>query len=133
MYGIEWDQPAIIAQGLAQAAIHENYVGTFFAKVETEAAGISSDASFATLPEAFEQVQSDDKFVMSVRNGDPNKILDGVEILCPEEGIPYLSRIKVDKDNLEEAAAENVHASAYMAATSVFHPPHVPRYDFFLM
>jgi hypothetical protein len=142
MYGIEWDQPAIVAQGLAQAAIHDDQVGSYLVKVESAATLDASKTTTTTteptttsmtLPEAFERVHLDETFVKSVRQGNPNTMLDGVEIVCPHEGIPYLSQFKVDPTQMEEAVAENIHAAAYMASSSVFHPPHRPRYDFFLM
>ena len=132
MYGIEWEQPAIIAEALAQAAIHDNYVGTFLSKVEKAAAADPSKMSL-TLPELLEQVHSDEDFVNSVRHDHPNAMLDGVEIFCPDEAIAYLSRVKIDPDDMEERVVENIHTAAYMASASVFHPPHLPRYDFFLM
>ncbi|KAF4951993.1 hypothetical protein FGADI_7109 [Fusarium gaditjirri] len=132
MYGIEWEQPAIIAEALAQAAIHDNYVGTFLIKVEEGAAEHPSKMT-STLPELLEQVRSDEKFVNSVRPDNPNTMLDGVEVFCPEEAIPYLSRVKIDPNDMDERVAENIHTAAYMASASVFHPPHIPRYDFFLI
>lgn len=132
MYGIEWEQPAIIAEALAQAAIHDNHVGNFLSKVEKAAADVPSKMSL-TLPELLEQVHYDEDFINSVRHEDPNAMLDGVEIFCPDEAIPYLSRIKIDPNDMEERVAENIHTAAYMASASVFHPPHLPRHDFFLM
>ncbi|KAG7118497.1 Oxidoreductase ptaJ like protein [Verticillium longisporum] len=39
MYGIEWEQPAIVAEGLAQAAVHKNQLGPFLKETEEGAAG----------------------------------------------------------------------------------------------
>lgn len=132
MYGIEWEQPAIIAEGLAQAAIHGTYFGDFLIKVEKVAA-VKPPSRILSGPELLERVQFDKKFVNSVRYEDPNKILDGLEILCPDEGIEYLAQVKVESEDLEEAAVENIHTAAYMASASVFHPPDSHRFDFFLM
>ncbi|KAK2023934.1 hypothetical protein LX32DRAFT_627118 [Colletotrichum zoysiae] len=132
LYGLEWEQPAIIAEALAQAAIHDNYVGTFLYKVEKAAAADPSKMSL-TLPELLEQVHSDEDFVNSVRHKNPNAMLDGVEVFCPDEAIAYLSRVRIDPDDMEERVAENIHTAAYMASASIFHPPHLPRYDFFLI
>lgn len=132
MYGIEWDQPAIIAQGLAQSAIHDTYVGDFLAKVEKAAAANPPSRRLNTC-ELYEQVHSAPDFINSVRNGSPNKVLSGVEVLCPDEGVDYLAQVKADPNNLAEGIAENIHAAAYMVSASVFHPPNYPRFDFFLM
>jgi hypothetical protein len=132
MYGIEWDQPAIIAQGLAQSAIHDTYVGDFLAKVD-KAAAANPPSQRLNTSELYEQVHSDPNFVNSVRNGNPNKILNAVEVLCPDEALDYLAQVKADPNNLAEGIAENIHAAAYMASACVFHPPDYPRFDFFLM
>ncbi|UKZ69485.1 uncharacterized protein TrAtP1_010491 [Trichoderma atroviride] len=132
IYGIEWYQPAIIAQGLAQSAIHDTYVGDFLDKVDKAAAAKVPSQRLNTC-ELYEQVHSDPDFVNSVRNGNPNKILNGVEVLCPNEGVNYLARFKADPINLAEGIAENIHAAAYMASSCVFHPPDYPRFDFFLI
>ncbi|KAL6789207.1 hypothetical protein J3E68DRAFT_444045 [Trichoderma sp. SZMC 28012] len=132
MYGIEWDQPAIIAQGLAQSAIHDTYVGDFLEKVEKAAAANPPSRRLNTA-ELYEQVHSDPEFVNSVRNGNPNKILDSIEVLCPEEGVKYLAQVKADPNNLAEGIAENIHTAAYMVSACIFHPPDYPRFDFFLI
>ncbi|KID77513.1 hypothetical protein MBR_03832, partial [Metarhizium brunneum ARSEF 3297] len=62
-FGLEWEQPAIVAQGLAQAAVHRNTLGDFF-------------------------------------------------------------------DRVDEAVAA---AGRYVAASAAWKPPHVPKYDFFLI
>ncbi|PON26592.1 HypA protein [Trichoderma gamsii] len=131
MYGIEWDQPAIIAQGLAQSAIHDTYVGDFLNKVDKAAANRPSQR--LNTSELYEQVHSDPAFVNSVRNGNPNKILNSVEVLCPDEAVNYLTQVKADPKKLAEGIAENIHAAAYMASACVFHPPDYPRFDFFLI
>ncbi|POR37682.1 Putative nucleosome assembly protein C36B7.08c, partial [Tolypocladium paradoxum] len=38
MYGVEWEQPAVVAEGLAQAAVHDGRLGEFLAKVDRAAA-----------------------------------------------------------------------------------------------
>ncbi|KAL7955685.1 hypothetical protein V8C34DRAFT_326934 [Trichoderma compactum] len=132
MYGIEWDQPAITAQGLAQSAIHDTYVGDFLEKVEKAAAANPPSRRLNT-SELSEQVHSDPEFVNSVRNGNPNKILDSIEVLCPNEAVNYLAQVKADPNNLAEGIAENIHTAAYMVSACIFHPPDYPRFDFFLI
>ncbi|RDW77841.1 hypothetical protein BP6252_05894 [Coleophoma cylindrospora] len=132
MYGIEWEQPAIIAEGLAQTAIHTTYVGDFLTRVEKRASE-NQIRGRVIVSELLEKVHSDQRFVNSVRSGNPNDILNGVEVVCPDEAIEYLSQVKVEPDKLEEMVVENIHTAAYMASASVFHPPNDPRFDFFLI
>lgn len=133
MYGIEWRQPAIIAEGLAQAAVHENRVGGFLTKVE-QAASSQPQSAHRPLPELFESVrQYSEKLATSARFGDSNKIYDGVFVRAPDEALGFLKQVRVKEDELDERLAEMVHSCAYVAATAAFHPPNVPKFDFFLM
>ncbi|KAM0255218.1 hypothetical protein ACHAQJ_005982 [Trichoderma viride] len=105
MYGIEWQQPAIIAEGLAQAAVHENRAGGFLTKVEQAAA--SSQSLSPSLPELFESVrQYSEKLATSARFEDSNKIYDGVFVRAPDEALKFLKQVKVKEDELDERLAE---------------------------
>ncbi|KAH6611050.1 hypothetical protein Trco_001070 [Trichoderma cornu-damae] len=135
MYGVEWEQPAIIAQGLAQAAVHENRAGVFFAKVEQAASSRPASApGRPPLPELFESVrQRSEKLATSARFGDNNKVYDGVFARAPDEALRFLQQVRVAEDELEERLAEMVHTCAYVAAAAAFHPPNVPKFDFYLI
>ncbi|KAK1237657.1 hypothetical protein MKX07_006785 [Trichoderma sp. CBMAI-0711] len=144
MYGLEWQQPAIIAEGLAQAAVHENRVGGFLTKVEQAAASSSSSSTSSQqpssslnktpLPEIFETIrQHGEKLATSARFGDSNKIYDGVFVRAPDEALELLRQVTVKEDELEEKLAEMAHTCAYVAAAAAFHPPHAPKFDFFLI
>lgn len=134
MYGLEWQQPAIIAEGLAQTAIHENRLGDFLTRAET-AANARSDQPQSHQPyaELFEAARNNEKLARSADFGDSNKIYDGVMVRAPDETIELLSRVKVRPEELEERTAEMYHTAAWVATTAAWHPPHVPKYDFFLM
>lgn len=131
MYGIEWEQPAIVAEGLAQAAVHENRLGDFLTKAE-EAANKRNPETIA-YADLFEEMRKNEKLAGSARWTDPNRIYDGVMARAPDEAVEFLSQIKVKEDELEERTVEMFHAAAYMASAAVFHPPHIPKFDFFLM
>ncbi|KAL7931253.1 hypothetical protein V8C35DRAFT_310812 [Trichoderma chlorosporum] len=134
MYGIEWRQPAIIAEGLAQAAVHENRVGAFLTKVEQAASSQPQSTQKTPLPQLFESVrQFSEKLATSAHYGDSNKIYDGVFVRAPDEALEFLKQVRVREDELEERLAEMVHSCAYVAATAAFHPPNVPKFDFFLI
>ncbi|KAL6881583.1 hypothetical protein J3F83DRAFT_722814 [Trichoderma novae-zelandiae] len=133
MYGLEWQQPAIIAEGLAQAAVHENRVGGFLTKVE-QAASQSPPPDRTPLPEIIESVrQHSEKLATSARYGDGNKIYDGVFVRAPDEALELLKQVRVGEDELEERLGEMAHTCAYVAAAAAFHPPNMPKFDFFLI
>ncbi|PTB35431.1 uncharacterized protein TrAFT101_008980 [Trichoderma asperellum] len=131
MYGIEWQQPAIIAEGLAQAAVHENRVGGFLTKAEQAA---TASAHTTSLPELFESVgQFSEKLATSARFDDKNKIYDGIFVRAPDEALEFVKQVKVHEDELDERLAEMVHSCAYVAAAAAFHQPNKPKFDFFLI
>ncbi|KAM0457835.1 hypothetical protein ACHAPV_006380 [Trichoderma viride] len=132
MYGIEWQQPAIIAEGLAQAAVHENRAGGFLAKAEQ--AAIASAHDTPPLPELFESVrQFSEKLATSARFDDKNKIYDGIFVRAPDEALEFVKQVKVHEDDLDERLAEMVHSCAYVTAAAAFHQPNNPKFDFFLI
>ena len=131
MYGIEFEQPAIIAAGLANASVHQNSLGKFFTKAE-EAAN-KRNPQTGVLAELFETVRQHEKLAKSAHWKDPNRIYDGVMVRAPDEAVEFLSQVKIKEDELEERTAEMVHTAAYVALGAAFHPPHIPKVDFFLM
>jgi hypothetical protein len=140
MYGIEWQQPAIMAEGLAQAAVHDNPLGTVFEKADAAAEEAArqrgSDASAApawTIAQLIEGVRANEKLAKSARWEDPNRIYDGVLVRAPEEAVQYVSQAKVTPETLEERTAEMVHTAAWLAAAAAFRPGHIPKMDFFLI
>ena len=134
MYGLEWEQPAIIAQGLAQAAIHKDTLTPFLVKAEKAAAAAesSSSSSALTLPELLDQARSTGKLSRSARWQDSHP-LNGVLELAEDEALELVSKIRVEAEALEERTAEMMHTAAYVAAAAAFREPYRPRMDFFLM
>ncbi|KFA48125.1 hypothetical protein S40293_09287 [Stachybotrys chartarum IBT 40293] len=132
MYGIEWQQPALVASGLAQAAVHKNALAAFFAAADA-AAATRPDGTTAPVADLLEAVRSNEKLVGSVRWADANRLYDGVLGRAMDEAVAVGSRVKVRPEELEERTAEMVHTAAWMAAVTVFRPPHIPKFDFFLI
>lgn len=133
LYGIEWSQPAIVASALAQAAVHKNEMG--IALAEAERLADERDSPSVPLITLVEEVQAEEheKLRKSVRWGDRMMIADGVLTRARTEALEYASRVKVREEDLEERTAEMVHTGAYIAAANALNPPHVPKYDFYLM
>ena len=133
MFGVEWEQPAIVAEGLAQAAVHENKLGEFFAQADELAA--KADYSKRPFVTFFEDLQKPEnkKLATSADFKDANKIYDGIMKRAPQEALEYVSQIKVKGEDLEERTAEMAHIAAYVASAASWHPPNIPHHDFFLM
>ncbi|KJZ80508.1 hypothetical protein HIM_00358 [Hirsutella minnesotensis 3608] len=134
MYGIEWRQPAIVAEGLAQAAVHANRLGNFLWKVDAAAAQIPAPQTPPPFPEVLENLRRDhEKLVSSFQWEDSNRVFDGMLARAEDEAMDVLTQIRVRPDEIDEKTAEMVHTAAYMISSAALNPPYVPRFDFFLI
>lgn len=135
MYGIEWQQPAIVAEALAQTAVHGagNPVGGFLAEVERAANERAADGYDYELPRLYEGARQNTKLATCARWDDANLLHDGVMGRGRHEAVQLLSLVTVKPGELDERTVEMVHSAAFVAASAAWHPPHVAKYDFFLM
>ncbi|KAJ6438636.1 HypA protein [Purpureocillium lavendulum] len=136
MYGVEWEQPAIVAQGLSQAAVHEDRLGAFLRLIDDAAAKTpkSAEQQQRSVAEICEAVRrEDEKLATSARWKDPNRIYDGVMVRAHDEAVALLAQIRVLPEDLEERTVEMIHTAAYIAAGASWNPPYIPKFDFFLI
>ncbi|KAH0541231.1 hypothetical protein FGG08_004287 [Glutinoglossum americanum] len=130
-FGVEFKQPAIIAQGLAQTAAHENWLAPFFHGSEERA------ASYETLPtkslvELLDEIREDKKLSTAAQWSDGNKLRDGVMKRAPEEMIGYASQWGAGPEELEEKTAEMINAVAYYTSAAQ-NPPKQVKLDFYYL
>ncbi len=136
MYGVEWEQPAIVAEGLAQAAIHRNSFGAFFAKVDEAARsrGSANKAPRRPLVELCENIRSEQPKLAQGPKYDDDDVFAALMGRLSDESAAFIAdSISVDPDHIEEGIDQMVHTSAYIASAAAFHGSHKPKYDFFLM
>lgn len=120
-FGIEFNQPAIIAESLAQGAIHETWTGEFLVEAEKRAkANPSSEQK--SLPELIDGIRADKKLSTAAEWNDGNKIRDGILKRAPEEMFKLATQWSVTEDNLEEKTAEMINNAIYFTAAAQ-HPP----------
>ncbi|PVI00964.1 hypothetical protein DM02DRAFT_628097 [Periconia macrospinosa] len=132
-FGVEFHQPAIIAEALAQAAVHDDYLTSFFMGAEKAARINHSDPrNTPLLADLLDEMRRDKTLSASAHWEDGNKVRDGVLKRAPQEMIQFASRYVVAEEELEEKVAEMVNAVVYYTTTAQ-HPPHIPKYDFFYM
>jgi len=129
-FGIEFEQPAIVAEALAQAAVHDNRLTPFL--MESERVAQSQHSSGETMEELLDQVRADQKVATSAHWGDRNKLRDGVLVRAREEMIRYASQWRVDEASLRQKTAEMYNATAYFTGAAQ-RPPKVMKFDFFSM
>ncbi|CRK16857.1 hypothetical protein BN1708_011849 [Verticillium longisporum] len=128
MYGIEWEQPAIVAEGLAQAAVHKNQLGPFLKETEEGAAG-----EMPSIQELHEAIAKNEKLRNAARPGDDNKVYDGVLIRAPEEMKAIAKRVKIKTDELGERTAEMFETTFWVAAGAALRKGKDAKWDFFLI
>ncbi|UNI19085.1 hypothetical protein JDV02_005301 [Purpureocillium takamizusanense] len=135
LYGVEWEQPAIVAEGLAQAAVHEDRLGAFLWRVdEAAAAADEPQQQQRSVAEMCESARRESpKLASSARWEDPNRIYDGVMVRAPDEAVALLAQIRVRPEDVGERTVEMIHTAAYIAAGAAWNPPYIPKFDFFLI
>lgn len=110
-FGIEFQQPAIMAEALAQAAVHENWMAPLFQGCEKAAeAKRGKDGPKKTIVQLLEETKNDEKLSKAPHYDDGNKIR-GILKRAPEEMIKYASQYTIEEDELEEKTAEMINAS----------------------
>lgn len=115
--GVEFEQPSIIAEGLAQAAAHSNVgIDKFLFDSEKEALNSSIDASSKTLVELLKEAGANETIHYAARWTDmANKINHGVFGRASPEVTALASQFRVTPENLERRCAEVLNCAAYMA------------------
>ncbi|KAK3328495.1 hypothetical protein B0T19DRAFT_442386 [Cercophora scortea] len=113
MYGMEWNQPAIVAQALAQAAVHKpGEIGRFLqtAERDSEARGVGAG------------------------DGGMGRIVDLLEEVARGNGVEkVVGKVRVGEDEVEERTAEMFDACVYLAAAAARREGKVDKFDFFLI
>ncbi|KAF2803118.1 uncharacterized protein BDZ99DRAFT_427605 [Mytilinidion resinicola] len=130
-FGVEFQQPAIIAEALAQAAIHDTWIGRFLLPAEEAAKKINVSKS-KSLVELLAEIQADKKLSTAADWDDGNKIRDGLLKRAPNEMIKYASRYSVQESELDEKVAEMTNTAIYYTS-SAQNPKKLIKFDFYYM
>jgi hypothetical protein len=148
-FGIEFQQPAIMAEALAQTASHDNWMAPLFLGCEQAVeANRGKDRPRKTIVQLLEEARSNDKLHNAPHWEDGNKIRDGIMKRAPEEMIKLASQYTIGEDELEEKTAEMINAAgkshtlhgcidslppAVYYSGAAQKPPHQVKFDFFYM
>jgi hypothetical protein len=117
-FGIEFNQPAIVAQGLAEAACHELWIEAFLLGAEKAAGGIGSSAG-KPLAQLIDEARQDKTLAESAHWSDANKIKDGTFIRAFKEMCNHASQYTVSADHLEEQVAEMINANGNLICSLI--------------
>ena len=120
-FGIEFNQPAIIAEALAQACVHDKWISSYL--LTTERAASSPTAK--TLPQLIDEIRADPKLSVAAHWDDGNKIRDGILKRAPDEMIEFAKQWTVASGELEKKTAEMTNAAIYFTAAAQNPPKQV--------
>ncbi|CAF9922569.1 hypothetical protein IMSHALPRED_005705 [Imshaugia aleurites] len=126
-FGVEFKQPAIVAEALAQAAAHDSWIGAFLLDAEKAAA---STGKGKPMIELLDEVRADKKLSSAANWNDSNKIRDGILVRAPQEMIRIAAQWKVSPGAIIEKTAEMTNAVAYYTGGAQ-HPPKQVKFDFY--
>jgi len=133
--GVEFEQPGIIAEALAQAAT-DNTVGieVFFLKSEQEALKSDPVSRSKTLAELIHEARANDAIRCAARWDDfgVKKMSDGVLGRAGREITNLAAQFRVKPEALERRTAEMINCCAYFAGAAQ-RPGKARKIDFFYM
>lgn len=127
--GIEFEQPAIIAEALAQTACHQDWISELL--LPSEALSKSSSTSISA-PDLLEAIRADDEILQAPHWDDHDKIREGLLARAQARMIDCLSKIKVDPEDLPARTAEMINTAAYLTAGAQ-RPGKEVKFDFYLL
>lgn len=111
-FGVEFQQPAIIAEGLAQACVHDSWMKSFFISVEEAANKKRKEGDRKTIAQLLEEVKRDEELSNATHWEDGNKIRDGVMKRALDKMVALASQYTIrEDDDLEEKTAEMINAA----------------------
>lgn len=131
-FAIEFNQPALVAEALAQTAVHEDWTGPRFLFPAEKAAGGVGKPGKKTMLQLLEEAAADKKLARSATWEDGNKLRDGVLKRAPEEMIKYAAQFTVSEEQVQEKFAETVDTCVYYTSAAQ-RPSKVVKFDFFLI
>lgn len=111
-FGMEFQQPAIIAEGLAQACVHEVWMKPLFSGVEKAAEKNRGKDDRKTIVQLIEEVKKDEVLSNAAHWDDGNKIRDGIMKRAQQKMIDLVSQYTIhEDDDMEEKTAEMINAA----------------------
>ena len=130
-FGIEFQQPGIIAEALAQAACHPHFFSPYLLGSEK----LSSDPESgldAPLIDLIHEVRKDPSLWVTEHWGGGGCLDDKVVANAPKTLYSIAARWRVDPQDLDEKTAEMINVDAWIAGAAQ-RPPKEVKLDFFLL
>ena len=110
-FGVEFRQPVIIAEGLAEACCHDEWIGKLLLTAE-EAAKASPPSKSRTLVDLLDEIRANKELSNAAHWDDGNKIRDGILARAGETMIRIAAQYTVKPEELEKRTAEMTNAAS---------------------
>lgn len=130
-FGIEFEQPAVVAEAMAQAAVHPKSFKTFFHRAE-ELAQKSPPKYGAALIDLFREIRADPKLYDEEHWDGGDSLNDHILSDAPEKLCEIASRWTVDVDEIDAKTAELMNVEAFVAGAAQRRDKQI-KLDFFLI
>lgn len=130
-YGIEFNQPAIVAEALAQTAVHQNEVAVVMKACE-EAASNRTDLATRSMNDLLSKVRDNEAIRNAPCWGDGSWIEDNPLTFAPKELIETAARWRVIPEDLFEKSAEMINVNGYFCGAAQ-NPAKEYKIDFFFI
>ena len=130
-YGVEFRQPAIVAEALAQAACHDDQIGKLLLPAEKASKEHPNDQS-KKIVQLLDTIHDDETLRSAPHWDDGNKIYDGIIPRAGERMAELAGQYHVKPEELEDKTAEMTNAVCYHTAGAQ-HPPNMVMFDFYYM
>lgn len=103
-FGLEFEQPAIVAEALSQAAVHENWMSPILWKCEEAARRHVGPTK--SLLQILDEIREDKVMHEAVRWDDDNKLRDGLMVRASDHAANIVSQWSVKDGELESKTLE---------------------------
>ncbi|KAJ5104657.1 hypothetical protein NUU61_002004 [Penicillium alfredii] len=131
-FALEFNQPAIVAQALAQTAVHRSWIGSaFFLPAEKLAGGIGKPGP-KPVSQLLAEIRQDQTLTHSVQWSDSDKFRDGVLGRAPQQMLDYAAQFTVSADQMEARLADMINTVVYYTSAAQ-RPTKEIRFDFFFI
>ncbi|KAF2094366.1 hypA-like protein [Rhizodiscina lignyota] len=131
-FGMEFRQPAIMCEALAQTAVHDRWIGGLLLEAEKTADRRKTAKGEKSIPELLEEIQRNERLKNSPHWADGNKVRDGILKRDPDDMLEIASQFVVQESQLEKKMMEMMNAAIYFTAAAQ-RPNKSVKMDFYYM
>lgn len=128
-YGVEFSLPVIVAEALAQAAVHDNSVAPLTLGFE-KAAALYKDST-KTMSTLLDEIRND-PVLSDASEWDTLRKMQGIVKKAGKELVSYTRQFNVPIDQIDVKLAESTNAAAQICGGAIRPEKHI-KFDFFLM